>query len=194
MASEVPSAGYVKEGFPAPGLRQIQRHITGHNAQGKGVFLSTDSGDHKRILFDGRAVANILYSTQETPAELNADVDIQKAKEREPPLHYPQGSIARMVDFAPGVESPLHRAVSIDYGIVLEGTFELELDSGERRVMREGDVSVNRACAHKWRNITGGGTLPGRMLYILLDCNDVIVNGEKLEEYLGALEKDYVGR
>lgn len=99
-----------------------------------------------------------------------------------------------MVDFAPGVESPLHRAVSIDYGIVLEGTFELELDSGERRVMREGDVSVNRACAHKWRNITGGGTLPGRMLYILLDCNDVIVNGEKLEEYLGALEKDYVGR
>lgn len=83
MASEVPSAGYVKEGFPAPGLRQIQRHITGHNAQGKGVFLSTDSGDHKRILFDGRAVANILYSTQETPAELNADVDIQKAKERE---------------------------------------------------------------------------------------------------------------
>jgi quercetin dioxygenase-like cupin family protein len=194
MESEIPNAGYVKEGFPAPGLRQIQRHITGHNAEGKGVFLSTDTGDHKRIMFDGRAVSNILYSTQETPAQMNGDVDIEKAKATEPPLHYHNGSLARMVDFAPGVESPLHRAISLDYGVVLEGIFELELDSGEKRIMREGDVSVNRACAHKWRNITGNGTLPGRMLYILLDCQDVVVNGQKLEGYLGALEKDYVGR
>jgi hypothetical protein len=83
MESEIPSAGYVKEGFPAPGLRQIQRYITGHNSDGKGVFLSTDSGDHHRIMFDGRAVSNILYSTQESPTELNGDADVQKAKERE---------------------------------------------------------------------------------------------------------------
>ncbi|KAH9894725.1 hypothetical protein F4778DRAFT_748076 [Xylariomycetidae sp. FL2044] len=145
-------------------------------------------------MFDGRAVSNILYSTQEIPIELNNDSDIHKAKEREPPLYYYQGSIARMVDFAPGVELLLYRAISIDYGVVLEGVFELELDSGERRVMREGDVSINRACAYKWRNSTGGGVLPGRMLYILLDCKDVIVNGERLEGYLGALAKDYTGR
>ncbi|KAI0446149.1 hypothetical protein F4803DRAFT_559547 [Xylaria telfairii] len=189
-SSYVTGCGFIIDG--APGLRQIQRHITGHNSDGKGVFLTTDSGHHHRALFDGRAVANILYSTQESPTELNGDVDVQKAKDREPPLHYHNGSVVRMVDFAPGVESPLHRALSIDYGIVLEGVFELELDSGERRIMREGDVSINRACAHKWRNITGGGALPGRMIYILLDCNDVIVNGQKLEGYLGALEKDYV--
>ncbi|KAI0427504.1 NAD(P)-binding protein [Xylaria sp. FL1042] len=174
--------------------RSSYRHITGHNSEGNGVFLSSDLGDHTRIMFDGRAVSNILYSTQQSPAELNGDVDVEKAKEREPPLHYHNGSVIRMVDFAPGVESPLHRALSIDYGIVLEGVFELELDSGERRIMREGDVSVNRACAHKWRNLTGSGSLPGRMIYILLDCNDVVVNGNKLEGYLGALEKDYVGR
>lgn len=100
-----------------------------------------------------------------------------------------------MIDFGPGLESPLHRAMSIDYGIVLEGEFELTLDSGESRIMRRGDVSVNRACAHKWRNITKGGTEPGRMVYILLDCKEVIApNGDKIEGFLGELEGEYEGR
>ena len=99
-----------------------------------------------------------------------------------------------MVDFGPGVSSPLHRALSVDYGIVLDGEFELALDSGEKRIMRQGDISVNRAGAHAWRNITGDGTMPGRMLYILLDCKDVVVGGKKLDEYLGWLEPYYKGR
>jgi hypothetical protein len=99
-----------------------------------------------------------------------------------------------MIDFGPGVESPMHRALSIDYGIVLEGEFQIELDSGETRIMKQGDVSVQRATAHKWKNITGGGTEPGRMMYILLDCKDVIVNGTKVEGFLGELEKEYEGR
>ncbi|KAI1129657.1 hypothetical protein F5Y10DRAFT_290681 [Nemania abortiva] len=189
-----PGAGYITNGFPAPGLRQINRHITGHNAEGKGVFLSTGSGDHFRIMGEQQAIANILYSTQETPVELNGDVDIMKAKESEPPLHYRNGIVVRMIDFAPGVESPLHRAVSIDYGVVLEGVFELKLDSGESRIMRQGDVSIQRATAHQWKNITGGGTMPGRALFILLDCNDVIVNGQKMEGFLGDLEPYYKGR
>ncbi|KAI1274050.1 NAD(P)-binding protein [Xylaria sp. FL0933] len=168
------------------------RHITGHNEKGESVFLSSDQGDHHRIMGEKQAVANILYSTQETPVELNGDVDIEKARAKEPPLHYHNGSIVRMIDFAPGVESPLHRAVSIDYGIVVEGVFELILDSGEKRVMRQGDVSINRAAAHKWKNITGNGTMPGRMMWILLDCKDVYVNGKKMEGFLGDLAKEYV--
>jgi hypothetical protein len=88
----------------------------------------------------------------------------------------------------------MQRALSIDYGIFLEGVFEIELDSGEVRIMWGGDISVNRACAHKWENITGGGTLPGCMAYILLDCNDIIVDGQKVGGYLGALEVDYIER
>ncbi|PHH81248.1 hypothetical protein CDD82_1187 [Ophiocordyceps australis] len=99
-----------------------------------------------------------------------------------------------MIDFGPDTESPLHRAVSLDYGVVIQGEFELVLDSGEKRVMRQGDVSVQRATAHKWRNISGNGTLPGRMLFILLDCNDVVVKGKTMEGYLGSLEKYYNGR
>ncbi|TVY25502.1 hypothetical protein LHYA1_G005107 [Lachnellula hyalina] len=192
-AEPVVSAGYVSS-FPAPGLRQILRHITGHNEDGKSIFLSSDNGSHTRVMGERQAVANIIYSTQETPVELNGNVDIEKAAAEEPPLHYHNGSIVRIIDFAPDVESPLHRAVSIDYGIVVEGTFELILDSGEKKVMRQGDVSVQRATAHKWKNISGGGTEPGRMMWILLDCKDVFVKGVKMEGFLGDLEKEYVGR
>jgi quercetin dioxygenase-like cupin family protein len=65
-----------------------------------------------------------------------------------------------MIDFAPNEISPMHRALSIDYGVVLEGEFELILDSGERRIMRQGDVSIQHATGHQWRNLTG--TAPSR--------------------------------
>jgi hypothetical protein len=77
------SAGYVKTGWPAPGLRRNVRHITGHNAEGKGIFLSTDCGDHHRVMGNEQAIANIIYSTKETPVELNGDADIKYAKENE---------------------------------------------------------------------------------------------------------------
>ena len=99
-----------------------------------------------------------------------------------------------MIDFGPGVESPLHRALTIDYGIVVEGVFELTLDSGEKRILRQGDVCVQRATAHKWKNITGNGSLPGRIMWVLLDCNPVHVGGKKVEGFLGDLKKEYVGR
>jgi hypothetical protein len=77
-----PGAGYVSS-FPAPGLRQIFRHITGHNDKGESVFLSSDHGDHHRVMGENQALANIIYSTRETPVELNGNVDIEKAKEQE---------------------------------------------------------------------------------------------------------------
>lgn len=75
-------AGYVAE-FPAPGLPRTVRHITGHNTEGKSVFLQTDCGDHHRVMGEKQAVANILYSTVETPVDVNGDVDIKHAKENE---------------------------------------------------------------------------------------------------------------
>ncbi|KAK7966937.1 uncharacterized protein PG986_001214 [Apiospora aurea] len=82
-----------------------------------------------------------------------------------------------MIDFGPDVESPMHRAVSLDYGIVVDGVFELILDSGG-----EADHAA------RGRN----GTMPGRMMWFLLDCHDVYVDGKKMEGYLGDLAKEYV--
>ncbi|KAL6855656.1 NAD(P)-binding protein [Trichoderma novae-zelandiae] len=187
------SAGYVST-FPAPGLRRTVRHITGHNAEGKGIFIQTDCGEHHRIIGNEQALANIIYSTKETPVEMNGDVDLKYATENEPPLHVHNGSVCRMIDFAPNVISPMHRAVSLDYGIVIEGEFKLILDSGESRIMRQGDVSVQRASAHQWHNITGGGNLPGRMMWVLLDCKPIVINGQELKEELNELQPYYENR
>ncbi|KAI5785822.1 hypothetical protein EDC01DRAFT_750238 [Geopyxis carbonaria] len=178
--------------FPCPGLRPVQRLITTHNAAGEAVFHTVDTGDHHRVMQGGIAAANILYSTIDTPVDLTDEVDVKAAAAAEPPLHIHNGSVARMVDFAPGVESPLHRALSIDYGVMIEGEMELRLDSGETRIMKPGDVSVNRGGAHVWRNVSD--TKPARMIFILLDIKPLIVNGKPLEQFLGALESDYVGR
>ncbi|KAK0758052.1 hypothetical protein N5P37_009350 [Trichoderma harzianum] len=180
--------------FCTPGLRRTVRHITGHNAEGKGVFIQTDCGDHHRIIGNEQALANIIYSTKETPVEMNGDVDLKYARENEPPLHIHNGSVCRMIDFAPDVISPMHRAVSLDYGIVIEGEFKLILDSGESRIMHQGDVSVQRASAHQWHNITGNGTLPGRMMWVLLDCKPIVINGQELKEELNELQPYYEGR
>ena len=89
------------------------------------------------------------------------------------------------MDFGPGCETAMHRGLSIDYNTVIEGEFELILDSGESRILRRGDLSVQRATAHKWRNISGGGKEPGRLLNILLDCIPPTVNGAKVEGFFG---------
>ena len=53
----------------------------------------------------------------------------------------------------------MHRTVSLDYGVVLEGEVELVLDSGETRLMKRGDVSVQRGTNHAWRNMGCGGVV-----------------------------------
>jgi hypothetical protein len=45
-------------------LPRVVRHVTGRNAEGKPVFLSTDNDDHHhRELINKSAIANIIYST-----------------------------------------------------------------------------------------------------------------------------------
>ncbi|KIJ47101.1 hypothetical protein M422DRAFT_164558 [Sphaerobolus stellatus SS14] len=41
---------------------------------------------------------------------------------------------------------------SIDYGIIVEGELELELDNGEKTVLKAGDVVVQRQTKHAWHN------------------------------------------
>lgn len=81
--SSPPGAGYVTTEFPVAGLTRVVRHITGHNAEGKSVFLSTDCGDHHRVMGEKQAISSIIYSTHETPVELNDDADIKYAKDNE---------------------------------------------------------------------------------------------------------------
>jgi hypothetical protein len=93
------------------------------------------------------------------------------------------GTVLRYVDFAPGYECMMHRTQSVDYGIVLEGEIVSVLDSGEETVLRRGDVMVQRATMHAWRN--DSATDWARMIFCLQDCKPLVVGGRRLGEDLG---------
>lgn len=86
-------------GFPAQGLRNAERFITGHNSEGKAVFLETDHGDHHQVMVEGAGVQNIIYSTNTNPAELTDNVDMAYAKENKvrliPVPYLPSSGICR---------------------------------------------------------------------------------------------------
>jgi hypothetical protein len=86
----------------------------------------------------------------------------------------------------------MHRTISLDYGVVLEGTMECFLDSGEVRRMERGDVCVQRATYHAWKNVTENGGW-ARMMFVLTTAEAPVVAGKKLGEELGDAPKVIVG-
>lgn len=101
MAEEhVPGPEYHVASYPAPGLRQIVRHITGNTAEGKSVFLESSQGEHYRYMVNNTAVTNLIYSTQETPVDLNNNVDIAKHKEKEVNTEHPRKSMTKYTIFS----------------------------------------------------------------------------------------------
>lgn len=92
------------------------------------------------------------------------------------------------MDFAPGKKPYMHRTESLDYGVVLEGTLELELDSGETRIMNRGDMCVQRATNHAWKNVTENDGW-ARMMFVLVSSEKVIAGGKELGEELGDMSE-----
>ncbi|KAI4750893.1 hypothetical protein E4T44_14902 [Aureobasidium sp. EXF-8845] len=120
---------------------------------------------------------------------MNDDKDMAQYKEylvKPPGLVNKSGSVLRFVDCPPGSTSPMHRTVSLDYGVVLIGEMELVLDSGETRVMKVGDVAVQRGTNHAWRNTSK--TEWARMMYVLQPSLPISINGKPLDEDLGDME------
>lgn len=83
----------------------------------------------------------------------------------------------------------MHRSASLDYGVVIEGDFELILDSGETRVLHPGDVVINRGVTHMWRNPNPDKW--GRILFVLIDTKPLYINGKHMCEELGGMTAEY---
>lgn len=168
-------------------LPGVTHYLTGHDpATGKAIVQSTREGSWDPVL--GSSVAfNVVYTTSEFPASLNDDRDITTHDElmssKKLGLVNLKGTVCRMVDFAPGTEPFMHRTQSLDYGLVLEGSMEMILDSGETRLMHRGDVAVQRGTMHAWKNAST--TEWARMFFVLQDCQEVVMNGKPLGEDLG---------
>lgn len=97
------------------------------------------------------------------------------------------GTVLRYVDFGPGSDSIMHRTQSLDYGIVVEGAVVAVFDSGEEHLMQRGDVCVQRATMHSWRNPSQ--TEWCRMIFVLQDAKPLFVGDTRYkEEGVGTLE------
>lgn len=167
-------------------LRTPQRFITDHNDEGLAVFNTTIPEPLPAQTIGVGDKFYLGYTTSSYPASFQDNQDIATYAEylKSPPgIVVPGGSVVRIVDMRPGADSPMHRTVSLDYGVVLEGEIELVLDSGETRVMKRGDVSIQRGTNHLWRNRSK--TEWGRMLYVLQEAKPIEVGGKKLGEDYG---------
>jgi quercetin dioxygenase-like cupin family protein len=111
------------------------------------------------------------------PADNNDETD---GAIRDAGLTLPGGSVIRIVDLGPGTVSPMHRSNSIDYGILLSGALELELEGGERRKLSPGDIVVQRGTNHLWRNPSESEWC--RIAFILIEAAPVRIDGRDLPE------------
>lgn len=154
----------------------VRRIVTGHNADGKAVFRSDDLLPVTPIP-SGDANFSLIWTTATVPADNNDETD---GRLREAGLTLHQGSVIRIVDMLPGGASPMHRSSSIDYGIVLSGSVELELDDGAITTADAGDIIVQRGTLHLWRNPSDTDIC--RIAFVLIEAAPVQVNGAPLPD------------
>lgn len=130
-----------------------------------------------------------LYTTGATPIDVESDLDrhtkILTENGGHAPLNIENGTIARMVDYAPGFSCPDHRTHTIDVGVVIDGTVELILDSGDIRTIGPGGMIVQRGTMHRWRNPSTDKW--ARVFYISLSSKARVVGGTELPIDLGML-------
>jgi quercetin dioxygenase-like cupin family protein len=156
----------------------IRRVVTGHTNDGKAVFV-TDNEYETVVIPSGDAAMATIWTTTTVPADLNDETD---GRNRDAGTTLKGGSVIRVVDMLPNSASPMHRTSSIDYGIVMSGVIELELDNQEIKTLTQGDIIVQRGTIHRWRNPSS--TEICRIVFVLIEGNPYKLNGEALAELM----------
>jgi len=171
---------------PYPPIRRV---VTGHALSGKSIFVEDKHvaacpfAEGMDWSFTG------LYTHDKFPAS-NQDVsesssttgggvnftDLITPKPKE--LFVRTGTKFMAVDIPPGSKSSFHRTVSLDYGIVVKGTLTLILDEGERVILGEGDVIIQRGTIHEWIN---EGDEWMRAFFVVMPSEKVEIGGKELD-------------
>jgi len=154
----------------------IRRVVTGHDKNGNAVFIS-DNKYATTVIPSGDAAMTTIWTTATVPADLNDTTD---GRERNAGTTLKGGSVIRVVDMLPGASSPMHRTNSIDYGIIISGAIELELDNNEFKTLQPGDIIVQRGTIHKWRNPSAETIC--RIVFVLTEAKPFELNGTALLE------------
>jgi len=174
----------------------IRRVVTGHNTQGKSIFIMDEESPHVFSRGTGSTVVRELWATRSSPADNCGNEDAVGSTFRLPPP--PQGSVFRIIDYPPDAQrlaalardraapddgsgrhqaldrgSPrhpgFHKTNSVDYAIVLSGEIYALMDEGEV-LLKAGDVLIQRGTNHAWSNRSGQ---PARLAFVLIDAEPI---------------------
>ncbi|KAI1081699.1 hypothetical protein F5B20DRAFT_534990 [Whalleya microplaca] len=151
--------------------------VTGHNEDGKSVFQSDrvlepfspfGSNASSFSIFDSRS--SVPVSNQEESQYL----------QRTLPRCPPEGVIFCGTNMPPRFSAPMHRTLSLDYAIVTSGEIVLELDSGEEKTVKAGEMIVQGGVNHMWHNRTDEIC---RIVFVMVGATKVkLASGQELEE------------
>lgn len=132
------------------GMRDCQRHITTVDENGRSIFVKA-SGEPQYRDRGGYSIT-WNYVTNGFPSVMDDDGDVKAFLTDDGASDQSwthtgnrivnNGMTFGMANFGPGVETSMHRTISLDFIYVVDGELELELDSGEVRALKAG-VSEN---------------------------------------------------
>ena len=152
----------------------VRRVITGHDAAGRAVVQIDEVAAHAFVGRPGATACNV-WTTEGFPANNDGEEDAGRRKGVGTTL--PNGTIFRVIEFAPGLAARNHRTSSIDYIVVISGEIDMELDDSLVH-LKAGDVMVQRGTIHNWVN---RGTAPCVLAVVLIDAKSVEAGGKLLE-------------
>ncbi|HEX5141889.1 MAG TPA: cupin domain-containing protein [Dehalococcoidia bacterium] len=150
--------------MPGPPIRRV---VTGHDAGGRAIVAIDEAKQDERF--------SLVWTTEGFPVD-NTTTDDGGA--RDVGITLGGGTVFRVGEIPAGGRSPMHRTNSVDYGILLSGELDMELDGGETAHLKAGDVVVQRGTNHAWVN---NSDAPARMAWILIAAEPVKIGSRVLE-------------
>jgi len=151
---------------------QLRRVVTGHDANGRAI-VKIDEVSKSLVSSRPGSTACVVWTSESFPVDNTGDTDEGLRKVG---TTLSNGTVFRVVEFAPGVAPRVHRTDSIDYAVVMSGEIDMELDDSVVH-LKAGDVLVQRGTIHNWVN---RGTEACVIAFILIDAKPVEVGGKVL--------------
>jgi mannose-6-phosphate isomerase-like protein (cupin superfamily) len=176
-----------------PLSEDIRRVVTTVNKDGKAVVLFDGANPHKVVRPNRSVTSRLVWVTDQTPADISGTADRAATNIGIAPPH--NGSVFRIIDIPPtppeietlekdylhkqiGDHAPkkglpprhplMHRTLTIDYAIIMQGEIDMLLDNSEVH-LKAGDVLIQQGTNHAWVN---RGTEPCRIAFILIESNE----------------------
>ena len=151
----------------------LRRIVTGHDGNGKSIIAIDEITTNLMSRRPGHSSA-VVWTAPNVPAD-NATAQDEALNDAEVCLK--EGTIFRVIEYAPGVAGRIHRTQTVDFATVVSGEIVMIMDDGKEVLCRAGDVIVQRGTVHDWDNRSGK---PCIVAFVLIAAKPVATGGHTL--------------